>query len=78
MATITVGSVTLANELMSGLPQADTTGIDDLLERLTREEFDLVAVGRALIANPSWAAIIRSGELHQLQPFDSRTLSSLV
>lgn len=78
LPTITVGSVTLANELMSGLPQADTTGIDDLLERLTREEFDLVAVGRALIANPSWAAIIRSGELHQLQPFDSRTLSSLV
>jgi 2,4-dienoyl-CoA reductase-like NADH-dependent reductase (Old Yellow Enzyme family) len=78
LPTITVGSVSLTNELMSGLPQADTTGIDDLLDRLAREEFDLVAVGRALIANPSWADIIRTGELHQLQPFDFRTLSSLV
>ena len=78
LPTITVGSITLTNELMSGLPQADTTGLDDLLDRLTREEFDLVAVGRALIANPSWAAIIRSGELHQLQPYDRRALSSLV
>jgi len=78
LPTITVGSVTLANELMSGLPQADTTGIDDLLDRLAREEFDLVAVGRALIANPAWATIIRTGELHRLQPYDRRTLSSLV
>ena len=78
LPTITVGSVTLTNELMSGLPQADTTGIDDLLDRLAREEFDLVAVGRALLANPSWAAIIRTGELDRLQPYDSNTLSSLM
>jgi 2,4-dienoyl-CoA reductase-like NADH-dependent reductase (Old Yellow Enzyme family) len=78
LPTITVGSVTLANELMSGLPQADTTGIDDLLDRLARGEFDLVAVGRALIANPSWADIVRTGELHRLQPYDRGALSSLV
>ena len=78
LPTITVGSVTLTNELMSGLPQADATGLDDLLDRLARDEFDLVAVGRALIANPSWAAIIRTGDLNQLQPYDRSTLSSLV
>lgn len=30
-------------------------GLEDLGDRLERDEFDLVAVGRALITNPNWA-----------------------
>jgi 2,4-dienoyl-CoA reductase-like NADH-dependent reductase (Old Yellow Enzyme family) len=33
----------------------------DLIERLEREEFDLIAVGRALLADPEWVNKIRDG-----------------
>ncbi len=78
--TITVGSVTLGADLMASFGSQETiavTGIDDLLDRLERGEFDLVAVGRALIANPEWAAQVKAGALDQLRPFDRSLLSSL-
>jgi 2,4-dienoyl-CoA reductase-like NADH-dependent reductase (Old Yellow Enzyme family) len=62
--TITVGSVGLGTELMESLGGAETvqsTGIGNLLERLGRDEFDMVAVGRALIADPEWPSKIKSG-----------------
>jgi 2,4-dienoyl-CoA reductase-like NADH-dependent reductase (Old Yellow Enzyme family) len=56
---------------------AAIVGIDELLERLERGEFDLVAVGRSLIANPSWPALIRNGSLSELRPFNRSALSQL-
>ena len=53
----TVGSVTLNEDLMTSFGTAGTagvTGVDKLLERLERDEFDLVAIGRSLIVNPTW------------------------
>jgi 2,4-dienoyl-CoA reductase-like NADH-dependent reductase (Old Yellow Enzyme family) len=49
----------------------------ELLDRLERGEFDLVAVGRALIANPAWPAIVKAGALEDLRPFDRSLLTSL-
>jgi len=79
--TITVGSITLGADVMTsfGSPGAiKVTGIDDMLDRLERGEFDLVAVGRALIANPNWAAQIKAGRIADLQPFDRSVLATLV
>jgi 2,4-dienoyl-CoA reductase-like NADH-dependent reductase (Old Yellow Enzyme family) len=79
--TITVGSVTLEGPLVTGSRTQDSvrcTGIDALLDRLERGEFDLVAVGRALIANPDWAVKVKSGALDQLRPFDRGLLTSLL
>jgi 2,4-dienoyl-CoA reductase-like NADH-dependent reductase (Old Yellow Enzyme family) len=77
--TITVGSITLADELMSGNRTAPvaTTGIDELVVRMERGEFDLVAVGRALIANPAWPQIVRRGALSELRPYDPSNLTAL-
>jgi 2,4-dienoyl-CoA reductase-like NADH-dependent reductase (Old Yellow Enzyme family) len=78
--TITVGSVTLGADMMTSFGSAEmtgVTGIEDLLDRLERGEFDLVAVGRALIANPEWAAKIRAGALAELRPFDRSVLATL-
>lgn len=77
--TITVGSVTLTDELMSPNSAAEvaTTGIEELLERLNRGEFDLVAVGRALIANPAWPQLIRTGGVDRLRPYSAGSLTSL-
>jgi 2,4-dienoyl-CoA reductase-like NADH-dependent reductase (Old Yellow Enzyme family) len=78
--TITVGSITLGADLMTSFRSAETvsvTDLDELLDRLERGEFDLVAVGRALIANPAWPAIVKAGALEDLRPFDRSVLSSL-
>lgn len=79
--TITVGSVTLDQEFMTSFlsPESSSaTGIDELLDRLERREFDLVAIGRSLIVNPSWPAQIKRGALHELRPFQRDVLAELV
>jgi 2,4-dienoyl-CoA reductase-like NADH-dependent reductase (Old Yellow Enzyme family) len=57
---------------------AAVTGIDELLDRLEREEFDLVAVGRSLIVNPSWPAVVRRGAVHELLPYQRDVLAQLI
>jgi len=79
--SITVGSVTLNEDLMTSFGTASTagvSGIDNLLDRLDRDEFDLVAIGRSLIVNPAWPGIIRRGALNELQPFNRSVLAELV
>jgi 2,4-dienoyl-CoA reductase-like NADH-dependent reductase (Old Yellow Enzyme family) len=44
---------------------------------MERDEFDLIAVGRSLIVNPSWPAIIQQGRLEELQPFQRSVLQVL-
>jgi 2,4-dienoyl-CoA reductase-like NADH-dependent reductase (Old Yellow Enzyme family) len=78
--TITVGSVTLNAEFMTSFRTdevAGVTGLDDLLDRLERDEFDLVAVGRALIANPDWPRQIQAGGVESLTPFHRGLLGQL-
>lgn len=79
--SISVGSVTLNEEFMSSFSspaEAMVTDLDQLLERMERGEFDLVAIGRALIANPAWPQIVRSGQLRMLRPFQRHLLEQLV
>ena len=78
---ITVGSVTLNEDMMTSFGTAITagvSGIDNLLDRLDRDEFDLVAIGRSLIVNPAWPGIVRKGALSELLPFNRSVLSELV
>jgi 2,4-dienoyl-CoA reductase-like NADH-dependent reductase (Old Yellow Enzyme family) len=78
---ITVGSVTLNEDLMTSFGTTNTagvTGIDNLLDRLGRDEFDLVAIGRSLIVNPAWPGIVRRGALRELLPFNRSVLAELV
>lgn len=80
--TMTVGSVGLNADFIP-LPgeatfrEAEPASLDHLLERMDRDEFDLVAVGRAMIANPDWANRIRAGELASLRPFEKEQLDQL-
>jgi 2,4-dienoyl-CoA reductase-like NADH-dependent reductase (Old Yellow Enzyme family) len=79
--TITVGSVTLNEDMMTSFGAGGTagvTGLDNLLERLDRDEFDLVAIGRSLIVNPAWPRIVRKGALNELRSFNRSVLNELL
>jgi 2,4-dienoyl-CoA reductase-like NADH-dependent reductase (Old Yellow Enzyme family) len=56
---------------------SEPASIDRLLEMMDRGDFDLVAVGRALIANPDWPKVVRSGDTADLQPFNKDLLAEL-
>jgi len=79
--TITVGSVGLdsafAEEGQTEFMGGNTASLDELIERLAQDEFDLVAVGRALIANPDWAHKVRADEQSSLAPYSKEMLTSL-
>ena len=79
--TITVGSVGLDGEFLQFMVDTDKVAqpasLDNLLERLAREEFDLVAVGRALLVDPDWAAKVRDGREQDILPFSREALASL-
>jgi 2,4-dienoyl-CoA reductase-like NADH-dependent reductase (Old Yellow Enzyme family) len=62
-ATISVGSVGLSGDVISAFSgeSSTTVGLDRLIERLERDEFDMIAVGRALLSDPQWAAKVRAG-----------------
>lgn len=76
---ITVGSVGLNSEFTGGAgDQHQEDNLDRLLERLEKGEFDLVAVGRALISDPEWPIKVQSGRKDEIIPFTpaaTRTLS---
>jgi 2,4-dienoyl-CoA reductase-like NADH-dependent reductase (Old Yellow Enzyme family) len=78
---ITVGSVGLDTDIVSALEAGQTPsamGIDQLLERLERDEFDLVAIGRALLADPAWAEKVRTGRSNETIPFEPTTMHTLL
>jgi 2,4-dienoyl-CoA reductase-like NADH-dependent reductase (Old Yellow Enzyme family) len=76
---ITVGSVGLDGDFIRAFAGEGSSlrGIDDLLDRLEREEYDFVAVGRALLQDPEWAAKVLAGRVSELKPYDAAALKSL-
>lgn len=77
--TMTVGSVGLDGDFFGAFQgnNSDVTGIDQLLDRMERDEFDMVAVGRALIADPEWAAKTLAGRTGDITPFGAEMLKTL-
>ena len=78
--TISVGSVGLAGDFIGIFTEegSEPAGIEGLIERMEREEFDLIAVGRALIGDSDWAAKVRAGRLGELRRFERAALATLV
>jgi 2,4-dienoyl-CoA reductase-like NADH-dependent reductase (Old Yellow Enzyme family) len=72
---ITVGSVGLSKAKEAGWERgtdwsiAPEQNLDDIEHRLSRGDFDLVAVGRALLANPEWARLVEQGRFEELKPY---------
>ena len=77
---ITVGSVGLNSDFLGAFmgENSPASSLDHLIERLENDEFDLVAVGRALISDPEWAAKVRDGRFDELSDFNAEKLKELV
>ncbi|MEU5363252.1 NADH:flavin oxidoreductase [Streptomyces sp. NPDC005925] len=77
--TLTVGSVGLNGDFIKAFQGqgAELGDLDNLLDRLERDEFDLVAVGRALLQDPLWARKVLDGRLDELAPYDPAALKTL-
>jgi 2,4-dienoyl-CoA reductase-like NADH-dependent reductase (Old Yellow Enzyme family) len=77
--TITVGSVGLTGDFINayGGESSKPASLDELTRRLERGEFDLVAVGRALLQDPNWAVKVRAGREDELMDFTPAALATL-
>lgn len=78
--SISVGAVGLSGDFMGALLHAEgskSVSLDKLCRRMERGEFDLIAVGRALLADPYWVAKVRAGHFQQLRDFDAAVLKEL-
>jgi 2,4-dienoyl-CoA reductase-like NADH-dependent reductase (Old Yellow Enzyme family) len=77
-ATISVGSVGLSGDFINVFAgeRSTPTSLDGLIRRMEREEFDLIAVGRALITDAAWAAKVRAADDQGLKPFQVEHLAA--
>jgi len=79
-ATISVGSVGLSGDFMAafGGESSKPASLDTLLHRMERGEFDLIAVGRAILSDPLWVTKVRTGDTAGLQDFTAKAMGELV
>ncbi|PHR66287.1 NADH:flavin oxidoreductase [Pseudidiomarina marina] len=81
--TISVGSVGLTEDFISGTfasdkPAVEKSGIDELVKRMANHEFELIAVGRALLQDPQWLQKMRDGKEDEVKAFSKASLKELV
>lgn len=79
---ISVGSVGLDDDFIGrnnkGMGQtAQPVGIEELERRLERNEFDLIAIGRALLQDPNWLIKMRDRAGEGVEPFTKAALAAL-
>ena len=80
--TMTVGSVGLTEDFISGTfmskkDAVEQAGIDELVERMHNHEFELVAVGRALLQDPEWLQKLKQGRAEEITAFSKKSLGAL-
>lgn len=78
--SMTIGSIGLDCDMQASLGEGreagrDLASLDELARRFDRGDFDLVGVGRAIIAEPDWAHIVRDGDLERLKPFSPSVIA---
>jgi len=83
LPTITVGSVGLSSDFFGAFAgqNSEAAPLTDLVEDIDRRieagEFDLVAIGRALLQDPEWAQKVKDGRMDDLRDYDGKALATL-
>jgi len=80
--TITVGSIGLSTDLFQDfetltVSEPHEATIHQAAEKLARGEFDLIAVGRGLLADPEWAAKVRERRFGDLVGYSADLMKRL-
>lgn len=77
--TITVGSVGLSGDFLGAWSGegASATGMDELVRRYERGDFDLVAVGRSVLQDPEWVRKVQAHRYEEIEAFDASSLQKL-
>lgn len=77
--TITVGSVGLNGDFMGAFAGqgSEKSDLSELLKRLDRQDFDLVAVGRAILSDYEWAKKVKEGRFDEISDFAGESLGVL-
>jgi 2,4-dienoyl-CoA reductase-like NADH-dependent reductase (Old Yellow Enzyme family) len=77
--SITVGSVGLDTDFLRtfGGQDASKADISALIQRMEKGEFDLVAVGRALLSDPAWASKVKAGKEQEIVEFTQESMQKL-
>ncbi len=79
-ATISVGSVGLDGDFFGAFAgqSSQPSSLEELVRRMDRGDFDLVAVGRPLLADPNWVEKIKNNRTEELKGFSKEALMQLV
>lgn len=80
LPTISVGSVALDSGFdprKGAGAAAGAAGLSQLIRMFERGDFDVIAIGRSLLANPDWARIVREQGPEALAAFDKAALDEL-
>lgn len=78
--TCTIGSIGLDLDFLVSLGEARTAEpdlgkLDELMRRFDRGDFDMIAVGRAMIAEPDWPRLVQRGAFDRLKPFSTSVMA---
>ncbi|NKI18191.1 NADH:flavin oxidoreductase [Spongiibacter sp. KMU-166] len=81
--SITVGSVGLESDFLGALTHGESAQqssgdrIHDLQTRFERGEFDLIAVGRALLQDANWVQKLQDGRVDEFEDFDIASMMAI-
>jgi 2,4-dienoyl-CoA reductase-like NADH-dependent reductase (Old Yellow Enzyme family) len=81
LPTITVGSVGLESKgesFVNMSSHAQPVNINKAITDVREGKYDMVAVGRALLADPDWVIKMREGRLKEISPYSEQVLAQLV
>jgi 2,4-dienoyl-CoA reductase-like NADH-dependent reductase (Old Yellow Enzyme family) len=79
LPVIAAGGVSVRLPMNEAYGDSDS-GVEDpspAIDQVERGEVDLLAVGRALLANPDWVPLVRAGRWRELRPFHKGLLETL-
>ena len=79
LPTMSVGSVGLDGDFFGAFvgEGAKTRPISDLVARMEKDEFDMIAVGRALLQDPLWVEKVKAGREDELETYNAEAIKRL-
>ena len=75
--TIGVGSVGLDSDFIDMTAPSKPTSIDKAIDDISKEKYDLLAVGRALLSDHEWVLKMKEGRLKDVIPYSKEALLKL-